>query len=72
MPFSEMDLTENDGVVNPYASYRDGEWREGETSIDFLNKNFGHLETAEEMKSATNSEGLKLFFDWLKEQGILN
>lgn len=57
---------------NPYAGKVDEEWVEGEISIDFLNINFGHLETAEEMKNATESEGLKLYFAWLRDKGILN
>jgi len=43
----------------------------GFISIDFLNANFGQYETASEMKAATTSEGLRLFFDWLVEQGKL-
>ena len=62
-PFAYRQINEDD-------SY--GDWNEGKISIEFLNKHFGHLETAEEMKNATNSEGLKLYFDWLKEKGILN
>ena len=59
-------------AINPYAVQIDGEWIEGTISIEFLNKHFGQYETAEEMKNATNSEGLKLYFDWLKKQGLLN
>lgn len=58
-------------AYNPYAAKVDGEWKEGGVSIDFLNEHFGQYETAEEMKNATTSEGLKLFFDWLVEQGKL-
>mgnify|MGYP001434130274 CR=1 FL=1 len=59
-------------AFNPYAAKQNGKWLEGTVSIDFLNEHFGHLETAEEMKSATESEGLKLYFDFLKQKGILN
>ena len=49
-----------------------GNWNEGEIDAGFLNVEFSHLETAEEMKNATKSEGLKLYFDYLKQKGILN
>jgi hypothetical protein len=56
----------------PYAGKMDdGTWIEGTISIDFLNANFGNFTTATEMKNATQSEGLQLFFDWLVEQGKL-
>jgi len=72
MDFNEIDLRNDFGeLINPYASKINGKWVEGSTSTSFLNKHFGHLETAEEMKNATESEGLKLYFDWLKEKGIL-
>lgn len=56
---------------NPYAGLDDGEWLEGTISIDFLKEYFGQYSTATEMKNATESEGLKLYFDWLVEQGKL-
>ena len=59
-------------AYSPYALKIDGKWVEGQISIDWLNTQFGQYSTAEEMKNATESEGLKLYFDWLKEQGILN
>lgn len=58
--------------VNPYAGKENGEWKEGTISIDFLNIHFGKYSTAEEMINATESEGLKLYFAWLREQGILS
>lgn len=59
-------------AYNPYAGKtEEGEWIEGTTSIDFLNNFFGQYSTAAEMIAATTSEGLKLFFAWLKEQGKL-
>ena len=59
-------------AYNPYAGKdSEGNWLEGYISIDFLNTNFGQYSTATEMKNATESEGLKLFFDWLVEQGKL-
>lgn len=58
---------------NPYAGRtKEGEWIEGLVSIDFLNEHFSQYETAEEMKDATESEGLKLYFAWLRDEGILN
>ena len=59
-------------TYNPYAGKINGEWVEGTISIDFLNDHFGHLKSAEEMKNATESEGLKLYFGYLKQKGILN
>ena len=59
-------------VYNPFAGKdSNGNWIEGGTSKDFLNTNFGQYTTATEMKNATTSEGLKLYFDWLVEQGKL-
>jgi len=59
-------------AVNPYAAKIDGEWVEGTISIDFLNQHFSQYSTAEEMINATESEGLKLYFAWLRDKGILN
>lgn len=60
-------------ALNPFAGKTEsGEWIEGTISIDFLNEHFGHLETADEMINATESEGLKLYFAWLRDKGILN
>jgi len=66
------DPNEKGYTFNPYAGKVNGEWLEGYTSIDFLNKQFGKYETAEQMINATESEGFKLYFTWLKEKGILN
>lgn len=72
MDFSVLEHDENNLTYNPYAAKtEDGEWIEGYISIDFLNEYFGQYETATEMKNATESEGLRLFFDWLVEQGKL-
>lgn len=69
-----LEETEDPGQsINPYAGRTsDGVWIEGAISIDFLNKHFGHLETAEEMINATDVEALKLYFVWLRDNGILN
>lgn len=67
-------LTIADGngfIANPYAAKRGDTWLEGQISAEFLNTNFGTFTTVAEMKTATTSEGLKLFFDWLAEQGKL-
>lgn len=58
--------------VNPYAGKdANGNWLSGTIDIDFLQQQFGHLSTALEMQAATDSEGLRLYFGWLAEQGIL-
>lgn len=66
----ELDKTQ---TTSPFSGkISGGDWEEGLISINYLNEHFGHLETAEEMINATESEGLKLYFAWLKEKGILN
>lgn len=57
---------------NPFSAKKDGVWIEATISVDFLNEHFSQYSTVEEMKNATDSEGLKLYFDWLKQKGILN
>ena len=61
-------------IENPYAGKNldDGTWIDGYTSVQFLNENFGQYSTATEMKGATTSEGLKMFFDYLVEQGKIS
>ena len=66
-----LDEVEPGMAYNPYAGEIDGQWIDGSISIDFLNAVFGKYTTAKEMKGATTSEGLKLFFDYLVEQGEL-
>jgi hypothetical protein len=56
---------------NPFAGKSGNEWVEGGTSVQFLNDNFGQYSTAQEMIDATEDEGLKMYFAWLKEQGTL-
>jgi hypothetical protein len=57
-------------TYTPYAAKtEDGQWIGGTLTIDFLQINFGQYTTATEMKEATTSEGLKLFFDYLVEHG---
>lgn len=68
-----LEEVEEGHAYNPYAGRtKEGEWIEGYVSIDFLNAHFSQYETADEMIAATESEGLKLYFQWLKDQGILN
>ena len=60
-------------IKNPYAAreiYENNEeWIEGTISVSFLQDNFGQYSTATEMKSNTEDEGLKLFFDYLVSKG---
>ena len=68
VPFDEEEMM----AINPYGGKNsDGEWVKGYISIDYLNNYFGQYETAEEMINATESEGLKLYFQYLKDEGIL-
>lgn len=69
--FLALTEVQPDETPNPFAARRgDGTWGEGTTSIAFLQENFGHFDTLEECKAATNSEGLKRYFDWLDVQGF--
>jgi hypothetical protein len=66
-------LVVEDGQTNtPFAGMIDGQWVGGTMDVEFLQDNFGQYSTAQEMIDATGSAGLKLFFGWLKDQGILN
>lgn len=56
---------------NPYAAKKDGEWIEGLMSVDFLNEHYGKYNNADDMIKNAMSEGHKLYFQWLKDQGIL-
>ena len=73
MDFKNLVRDEGDDfILTPFAGKtKEGDWVEGTISINYLNVNFGHLETAEGMINATESEGLKLYFQYLKEKGIL-
>jgi hypothetical protein len=71
MDFYTLEQTEPGYTLNPFAAKIENEWIPGEVSIEFLNTNFGQYTTAQEMIDATESEGLKLFFSWLKDQGKL-
>jgi hypothetical protein len=70
MDFSKI-ANDRNMIENPYAGKKEKKWTKGEVSAEFLNNNFGELETATEMKNATKSEGLKKFFDYLVEEGKL-
>lgn len=72
MDFTKLPETSEGYAENPYASKdSDGNWIGGEISTQFLQDNFGQYSTAQEMIDATESEGLKLFFGWLRDQGKL-
>lgn len=59
-----------DGMIeSSYAGKLNGSWVSGTVSADFLNKHFGQYTTGTEMKNATSSEGLQLFFDDLVTKG---
>ena len=61
-----------DVTENPFAGRtHDGRWIPGYTRIEYLQSNFGHLDTATEMQSATDSEGLKMYFGWLADNGVI-
>jgi len=70
--YSILDQVMPGEAYSPYAAKtEDGQWLTGTISIDFLNANFSQYSTAQEMIDATSSEGLKLYFAWLKDQGKL-
>ena len=72
MVFANVPRDAEGNAINPYAGRGpNGEWQEGTISVDLLESTFGHLTTATEMKVATQSEGLRLYFDWLASQGII-
>lgn len=71
--YDVLEEIEQGQAYNPYAGRtKDGDWIEGYISIDFLNAHFSQYETADEMIAATESEGLKLYFAWLRDKGILS
>ena len=59
-----------DGIIpNPYGGKTSGgTWIPGEVAITWLEKNFKDYETFDECIQATESEGLRLFFEHLKAQ----
>ncbi len=55
-------------ITNPYAGKTEaGEWLQGTVPVDFVQEHFGQFDTLDECIEATESEGLKLFFAYLKE-----
>ncbi len=67
MDFSVI-LPKSDEAPMPYAGKTaDGKWLEGTISVTFLQETFGHCATLDECIAATDSEGLKLFFEDLKK-----
>ena len=66
------DITGFGEAFTPYAGRRaDGVWLAGTVSIQFLKDHFGDCTKASEMKAATESEGLKRFFDYLASEGMI-
>lgn len=63
----------DDGIAeNPFAGRNEaGDWIPGLISIAFLQQHFGQFSTATEMQAATESEGLKAYFEWLAENGVI-
>ena len=58
-----------DLIHHPFAGKTaDGGWLDGTISADWLNDHSGQYETLDECIQATDSEGLKLFFEYLKTQ----
>ena len=56
-------------IENPYAGQMpNGDWLRGAINIDFLQEHFRGCTTLSECVEATESEGLKLFFEYLKTQ----
>jgi len=70
--FEELLEYSNSETYCPYAGKINNEWVEGTISVNYLQENFGQFSTAMEMKNATNSEGLKLFFDYLVSEGKIS
>jgi len=70
MNFETLTGFGNGQIPNPYAAkLADGTWVTGTTDTAFLNTNFGNYTTATEMKAATTSEGLQMFFGYLAQRG---
>ncbi len=62
-------INEYGDIVNPYAGKAEsGDWLEGTISLGWLQEHFGLYQTLDECIEATESEGLKLFFEYLKTQ----
>ena len=66
MDFSDFKQVETGFIVSPYAAKNDRGWVQGVIPVKFLNDNFGQYGTLDECIQATESEGLKLFFEHLK------
>jgi len=58
---------------NPFAAYNtiSKTWVKGTINIQILQDKFGQYDTEQEMINITQSEGLKRYFAWLRDQGIL-
>ena len=68
MNFAKFEQVEQGHIYNPYAGKINETWMEGTISVDFLQENFGDCKTLDECIESTDSEGLKLFFEYLKAQ----
>ena len=68
MNFSDFEQVDEGQIYNPYAGKAEDGWLAGTTSSTFLQEYFGHCKTLDECIEATESEGLKLFFEYLKTQ----
>ena len=67
------EIEQVDGYVyNPYAAKVNGEWVEGETSLNYLIRKYGEFKTVDELITNAESDGFKKFFEYLKNKGILN
>lgn len=55
-------------IVNPCGAKFDGKWLTGTIDVSWLREHFGYCESLDECIQATESEGLKLFFEHLKAQ----
>lgn len=68
MDFTKYATSEGE-IINPFAGKAEsGDWLEGTISLGWLQEHFGYCETLDECIANTESEGLKLFFEYLKAQ----
>ena len=68
MDFTKYATPEGE-IINPFAGKMEsGDWLEGTISVEWLQEHFGLYQTLDECIQATDSEGLKLFFEHLKTQ----
>lgn len=59
-------------AYNPYAGKTNGgQWIEGTISIEYLNDNYGQYNNVDELIQSAKFESHKLYFIYLKSEGIL-